>query len=184
MLKNFELNLKVKNFVLEIFDDDFPLVVYYTVRWDGSIESETNAFIRRYTASTEFRPYYDQLAALLMDMGERKGARWHYFSRHENEASALPPNNRYEVNGIEIDFFNNPLRLYCLRINDYLVFLFNGGLKSARTAQQSADLSRKFREAQEFARRIRYAIQDGMILIDERSRRITNFDGTTAEILL
>ena len=119
-----------------------------------------------------------------MDMGERKGARWHYFSRHENEASALPPKNRYEVDGIEIDFFENPLRLYCVRINDYLVILFNGGLKSARTAQESADLSRKFREAQQFARRIWNAVQEGMILLDETSRRFTTFDGTTDEIIL
>lgn len=174
----------MKNFVLEIFDDGFPLVVFYTVRWDESIESETNAFIRHFATSTEFKLYYDQLAALLMDMGERKSARWYYFSRHEREATALPPKNRYEIDGIEIDFFNNPLRLYCLRINDHLVILFNGGLKSARTAQDSADLSRKFREAQQFARRIRHAIQEEMILIDETSRRITNFDGTTDEIIL
>lgn len=163
------------------------MVAYYTVRWDESIESETNVFnvfIRRFATSAEFRRYYDQIAALLMDMGERKGARWYYFSRHENEALALPPKKRYAVDGIEIDFFKNPLRLYCLRINDHLVILFNGGLKSARTAQQSADLSRKFREAQEFARRIRHAIQEGMILIDDMSRRITNFDRTTAGLLL
>ena len=174
----------MKNFTLEIFDDAFPLVSYYTVRWDESSESETNNFIGRFAASAEFRLYYDQIAALLMDMGERKGARLHYFSRHENEASALPPKNSFEVNGIEIDFFENPLRLYCVRLNDHLVILFNGGLKSAQTAQASADLSRKFREAQQFARRIWEALQDEMILIDQTTRRIANFDGTSDDILL
>ncbi len=174
----------MKNFALEIFDDAFLLVSYYTVRWDESSENETNKFIRRFAMSVEFKQYYDQIAALLSDMGERKGARIHYFSRHENEASALPPKKRFEVDGIEIDFFENPLRLYCVRLNEHLVILFNGGLKSAQTAQESADLSRKFREAQHFARRIWEALQDEMILIDETNRRISNFDGTTNEILL
>jgi len=31
----------VKNFVLEIFDDEFERVTYYTVRWDGAEENET-----------------------------------------------------------------------------------------------------------------------------------------------
>jgi len=45
--KSFELNLKVKNFVLEIFDDEFAVVTYYTVRWDENRENETNKFVHR-----------------------------------------------------------------------------------------------------------------------------------------
>lgn len=174
----------MKNFVLEIFDDAFALITYYTVRWDESVENETNKFILRFSNSAEHRSYYQQIAALLVDMGERKSARKYYFSRHEDEASALPPKSRLEVNGVEINYFENPLRLYCIRLNDWLVILFNGGLKTTRTAQESDDMARKFREAKQFAQRIWEAIQDGTILIDKTERRITNFDGTTDEILL
>jgi hypothetical protein len=182
--KNFELNLKVKNFVLELLDDAFPLVTYYTVRWDGALENETDKFILKFSGSDDYKQYYNQLAALLADMGERKGARIHYFSRHENRASALPPKGTFKVNGIEIHFFENPLRLYCIRLSDQLVILFNDGIKSARTAQESKGLSRKFREAQVFARRIWDALQNKMILIDETSHLISNFDRTSDEILL
>lgn len=174
----------MKNFVLEIFDDDFALVTYYTVRWDEAEENETNKFILRFANSEGFRPFYQQIAALLADMGERKGAWKHYFSRHEDAASALPPKGTFEVNGIEIDFYENPLRLYCTRLNDRMVVLFNGGLKTAQTAQASEDLARKFREAQHFARTIWKAVQDKTILIDETTRRITSFDGTEHDILL
>jgi len=174
----------VKNFVLEIFDAEFPLVTYYSVRWDESKENETNKFVLRFASSEEFRPFYQQIAALLVDMGERKSARKYYFSRHEDAASALPPKGTFEVNGIEINFYRNPLRLYCTRLNDNMVVLFNGGLKTARTAQASEDLSRKFSEAQHFAKTIWEAVQEKTILIEETSRRITNFDGTEHDILL
>ena len=174
----------MKNFVLEIFDDEFALVTYYTVRWDELKESETNKFVLRFASSEELRPFYQQIAALLVDMGERKGARKHYFSRHEDLASALPPKGTFETNGIEINFYGNPLRLYCTRLNDNIVVLFNGGLKTARTAQASEDLARKFREAQHFARTIWEAVQDKTILIKETTRRITNFDGSEHDILL
>jgi len=174
----------VKNFVLEIFDAEFELVTYYTVRWDEAEENETNKFVLRFANSARYKPFYQQIAALLADMGERKGARKHYFSRHEDAASALPPKGTFEVNGIEIDFYENPLRLYCTRLNDKMVVLFNGGLKTAQTAQASEDVARKFRDAQHFARMIWEAVQDKTIIIDETARRITNFDGSENDILL
>lgn len=174
----------MKNFVLEIYDDEFALVTYYTVRWDEAAENETNKFVLRFANSEEFRPFYQQIAALLADMGERKGARKYYFSRHEDAASALPPKGIFEVNGIELDFYENPLRLYCTRLNDNMVVLFNGGLKTARTAQESEDLARKFREAQHFAKRIWEAVLDESIIIDEKGRRIANFGDDENEILL
>ena len=174
----------MKNFVLEIFDDDFALVTYYTVRWDEAEENETNKFVLRFARSEDFRPFYQQIAALLADMGERKGARKHYFSRHEDAASALPPKGTFEVNGIEVRFYENPLRLYCTRLNDNMVVLFNGGLKTARTAQSSEDLALKFRQAQHFARTIWEAVQNRTILVNETTRRITHLDGTEHDILL
>lgn len=174
----------MKNFVLEIYDAEFALVTYYTVRWDEAEENETDKFVLRFAKSDEFRPFYQQIAALLTDIGERKGARKHYFSRHEDAASALPPKGTFEVNGIEIDFYENPLRLYCTRLNDNMVVLFNGGLKTARTAQASEDLAQKFREAQHFAKTIWEAVLDKTIIIDEENRRIANFDDSDDEILL
>ena len=174
----------MKSFVLEIFDDGFALVTYYSVRWDEAEENKTDKFVLRFAKSEEYRPFYQQIAALLADMGERKGACKHYFSRHEDAASALPPKGTFEINGIEINFYENPLRLYCTRLNDNMVVLFNGGLKTAQTAQASEDLARKFREAQYFARTIWEAVQDKTILIEETTRRIKNFDGTVHDILL
>lgn len=174
----------MKNFVLEIFDDEFERVTYYTVRWDGAEETETNKFVLRFANSEDFRPFYQQIAALLVDIGTRKGARKHYFSRHEDAATALPPKGTFEVNGIEINFHENPLRLYCIRLNDSMVVLFNGGLKTAQTAQASEDLARKFRDAQHFARMIWEGVLDKTIIMDEITRRITYFDGSENDILL
>lgn len=174
----------MKNFALEIFDDGFKFATYYTVRWDESEENETNKFVLKYSRSENHKVYFQQIAALIADMGDRKGARKHYFTRHEDAASALPPKETFEVSGIEIEFFRNPLRLYCTRINDQIVILFNGGLKTSQTVQLSPELLPKFRDAQYFARTIWQAIQDEMILINSATNRITNFDGTENEIIL
>ena len=51
------------------------------------------------------------------------------FFRFENAAQAIPPCGTYKVEDIYINYANFPLRLYCLRISETLVVLFNGGEK-------------------------------------------------------
>lgn len=75
------------------------------------------------------------------------------FFRFENAAQALPPSGTYQVEDLYINFGNFPLRLYCLRISETLVVLFNGGEKTADTAQRGKT-SMAFQEANIFAKRI------------------------------
>lgn len=61
--------------------------------------------------------------------------------------------------------------------------LFNGGVKSAATNQDSDDLRLKWIEACQFARKIEQALQDGDILIDGRNRRLMYYNGDDEIIL-
>ena len=69
---------------------------------------------------------------------------------------------------------NFPLRLYALRINNRndIVVLFNGGVKSSWTNQESKDIHLKWVEACQFAKRIEEALRDGEIIIDEGKRKM------------
>lgn len=85
-----------------------------------------------------------------------------------------------EINELGIHF---PLRLYCYRISESIVVLFNGGVKNQRTDQQSEDISIKFYEAQQFAKRIAEALQDGTIIIESDYKTLKDFQGNTEIIL-
>lgn len=174
----------MKTFVLEIWEDSFKLVTYYTVRWDEAEDSETAKFFRRFMADTTHREHFDEIVELLKDIGERKGARQRYFLRHADEASELPPKLIMEVNGIEVRYQDNLLRLFCTRINDNIVILFNGGVKSSQATQDSPDLVSKFRDAKFFAKKIWTQIQDKMIIVEESRHRLANPDNSEEEIII
>lgn len=167
----------MNNFALEVFEK-YPLVTFYSVRWDGSELSETDKFIKKILYDKiEHKIDLQEILTLVETMGEENGAKSIYFTRQEDEASALPPNTRLVVRGIEIPFYKNQLRLYCVRINEYIVILFNGGIKTSKTAQDSPDLVMKFRDAKLFAKRIWQAIQDKDILIVSSSQELKTFLG-------
>lgn len=64
-----------------------------------------------------------------------------------------------------------------------LVILFNGGIKSAQTNQNSKDLNLKWIEACQFAKRIEQAFRENEIIIDSKKRKILSVNGDD-EILL
>lgn len=72
---------------------------------------------------------------------------------------------------LAINYFypNFPLRLYCYRISDNIIILYNGGIKTSSTAQSSSDLSMKFYEAQQYTSTIEAALKDKVLFIQDAS---------------
>jgi hypothetical protein len=103
-----------------------------------------------------------------------------YLIGQENEVVGLPNTGKVRIKQLLFAYPNFPLRLYALRLNDRsdMVVLFNGGIKSGWTNQDSRDIHLKWVEACQFAKRIEDALKDGEILIDEDKRRIGAVDGT------
>ncbi|MGZ5281620.1 MAG: hypothetical protein ACXWEY_05010 [Bacteroidia bacterium] len=166
-------------FELEIWYDECRLCTFYTVRWDEATESETDKFFDRFDdeESEFYEPANILLRLITHNIGNKYGAIDDFFDRNKNKAQALPPKPKKSVPEIEEIGINFPLRLYCYRISESLVVLFNGGIKDARTDQESKDISLKFIEAQQFAERIQEAINDGTIIITKDQRTITDFNG-------
>jgi hypothetical protein len=161
----------VNNFVVESFVDTYPRVKFYTVRWDETLLSETDKFFQRFLETESLQNYredFDEIVALIKIMGEQVGAAERFF-RFEDAAQALPPKSTVYVRQLLVSDGQNTLRLYCTRLRDNIVVLFNGGIKSSQKVSDSPDLTAKFREAQHFAKKIDKAIQEKDILMDEEN---------------
>ena len=167
-------------FALEVWDDEGQKCTFYTVRWDDSAENETDRFFDKYDAIPELKTAGQQLLSFVLDsVGDDYGAIDALFNRPENEVTGLPNTGRVTVKQILFAYPNFPLRLHALRINNRsdIVILFNGGIKSAWTNQESKDLHLKWIEACQFAKRIENALKDGEITIDENKRKIISTYG-------
>lgn len=172
----------MNTFALEIFDDQGQVCTFYTVRWEDAALSETDKFFVKYENNSAFQRPLQELAKFISNkIGDETGALEDFF-RFENSAQALPPSGTHKVEDLYINFGNFPLRLYCLRISETLVVLFNGGEKTADTAQ-GGKTSMAFQEANIFAKRILDALRDKDIYITADQRAFRYYDGSDEIII-
>ncbi|MDN3606918.1 hypothetical protein [Kaistella yonginensis] len=164
------------NFALEIFDDESPKCMFYTVMVEDEELSETDLFFKRFFEDSRFKENVMELAAFLsITIGTKRGALNDFF-REENDAHALPPPLRTKMEEIEFgrDF---PLRLYCLRLSSSCLILFNGGEKTSQSAQDGKT-SIAFQQANEFAKKILDALYNKQIKLCSQNRNILDCDNS------
>lgn len=170
-------------FALEIWDDEGAKCTFYTVKQDGSHDSETDIFFARYDAKPEYRVANQELLAFIQyAIGEDHGAVDELFNRDENEVTGLPVQGKRTLENITYHFPDFPLRLYALKITQNIVVLFNGGIKDGPTNQKSS-LHVEWRSACEYAKRIDEAIRDGSVIVDIKNRLLKNYDDSLEIIL-
>jgi len=176
----------VNKFTIEIWYDEGSICTFYTVKYiTQQGETETDKFFENYAkAGHELEEKALQLFRLITEsIGNKYGATNDFFDRLVNHAQELPPKPKRWVEEIKDLGINFPLRLFCLRISEQIVILFNGGIKDSQTTQESKDLSMKFYEAQVFAKKIEDALRSEMIEISEDQRYLINFAGSKDLIL-
>jgi hypothetical protein len=176
----------VNIFALEVWDDEGSKCTFYSVRWDGATMNETDKFFNKFYAGPKYNTAAQQLMSFVIDsIGEDYGAISPLFNRFENQVTGLPNKGNVQVGEVSFNYPDFPLRLYAIRVMNRsdLVVLFNGGIKSGATNQQSKNLNLKWIEACRFADRIEEAIRNGEIKVDLKNRKISNF-GNKDEILL
>jgi hypothetical protein len=178
----------VNIFAVEVWYDEGSVCTLYTVRWlncDNDSPSETDKFFDTYTAiqHPHKNKAYQLFRLLTESIANRYGATDDFFDRNANKAQELPPIPKHWVEEIKLLGSRYPLRLFCFRVSEKIVILFNGGIKESQTTQNSNSLRIKFYEAQAFAKKIEDALQSGLILISQDERYLINFDHTTDIIL-
>lgn len=178
-----QTNYKVNIFALEIWDNEGAKCTFYSVKYDDVDTNETDLFFEKYDAIAAYKKATQELLSFIIyAIGENHGAVDELFNRDENEVKGLPVQGKRTVENITYHFPEFPLRLYALKITNNLVILFNGGIKDGPTNQKSS-LHLEWRAACEFAKRIDKAINDGSIIVDEKNRKLTNYDGLNEIIL-
>ena len=137
----------------------FEKVRFYTIRFEDETVSETDKFFAAFDDNADMRKELNVLLSFLKQMGDNFGAKADFF-RHEGEAEGLPPKAKIAKKYGLLAFVEYNFRLYCMRLSDNVVVLFNGSLKTTYTNQEDPQLMSIFRMAKTFSRRINENMSD------------------------
>ena len=145
----------MKNIVtLQLFKS-YQKVNFYTFKFEDDEFSETNKFFNKFEMDVSVKEDLEHLVIWLSLIGRKYGAKIPFF-RNEASAQALPPPMSMMIKEVIV----NDLRLYCLRINDEIVILANGGIKKSQKVQDSPDLISHFRFANIMSKQIDELIKE------------------------
>jgi hypothetical protein len=155
------VNIFVK--IERLKDFQFRKVRYYSVHFEKSEVNELFDFLNRIEDIEELENDLSNLLVWLEEIGENYGARNRFF-RNESliaDVKALPPPRKQMI---AKEIVVNDLRLYCMVLNENVVFLFNGGLKTTDKAQDCPNIGIYFKQANQLAVRIEQLFKDGEII--------------------
>lgn len=127
----------------------FRKVQYYSVCFEGDEFPEDFKFEKRFGNSEEFLESYNIIRYWLAKIGDERGASSRYFrkekltseERHFYSCALPAPTEEdlfgnYVSNTDETSISDRCLRLYCLRLSDSVVVLYNGDIKTADKVQK------------------------------------------------
>lgn len=166
MKNNLRLILPSKYLMMKVLN-----VLFIQIRYIDAEFSETEQFILKFREDKKLKPSLIELMNLVvLAIGKKYGAKDAFF-RPERQAQALPPKPGLR----EITIIPNfPLRLYCLKLSESCVVLFNGGEKTSNTSQEGKT-SMTFYEANNFANKILKAFQDKSIKLSSNQKSILDY---------
>lgn len=162
-LKHIQDFEKVKIYSVCIDDEDVPI-------------EDTASLFEDFIDTHEIKnkEKLNHILSWLREIGNKYGALDFYFRNEQNqgEAMGLPPRKAsiepcYTEDG---EITPNPLRLYCHRLNESVVILFNGDVKTAETAQTCPQVKPHFELANKLTVEIDNAFKEGEIVwIDDNT---------------
>lgn len=151
----------------------YDKVSYYSVVFGNETISLFEKFFATHEESNNDKLYH--IIKWLEVIGKKYGAQAHLFRPEGKTAdtSALPPatskNPSYVENGKKKP---NTLRLYCLRANEHVVFLFDGDIKTTQKAQDCPNVKHHFKLANQITKAIDEAFKQGEILWNDTHTNI------------
>lgn len=149
-------------YIERLVDFQFRKIKYFSVCFEKAEVNEFFDFLNRMEDVEEIENDLSNLLVWIEELGNNYGAQKRFF---RNEAwiadvQALPPpSKQMKLKHIEVD----DLRLYCLVLNENVVFLFNGGIKTTDKAQGCPNVGEYFKQANQLALKIDQFIKSGDI---------------------
>jgi hypothetical protein len=147
----------------------YDKVSYYSV----TINSETASLFEQFIAThtTNNKEKLNHILAWLQEIGITYGAQTYLFrpEAYLSDTSALPPTGKYkEPTYIENgETESNSLRLYCFRLNENVVILYSGDLKTADKAQDCINVRAHFLLANKLTRALENSIKENEVYWNE-----------------
>ena len=138
--------------------EEYERVNFYSIRMKDAELTELEAFFEKFPADCEYDDDIDVIISWLDQIAER-GALERYFR----------PEGKYGdgVGVIPVDV-GNKVRLYCLRLSDKILVFGNGGVKDAKSWEESETLAPYVKTLMDTSRFISSRINDGtMVLVDK-----------------
>lgn len=144
----------------------FGKVIFHTIQIEGKNETEYENFIIRHSTPPEILEDLINLQTWIEKIGNDIGAKCDYFrdESYFSTTEALPP-----PNSKMIELPVGDLRLYCMRVNEQTVILFNGGVKTTDKAQDCPNVRPYFIQANQLTNAIDKLVNEREITIDPDS---------------
>lgn len=143
--------------IIKLSEFTYCKVKFYSIILDREEQAEESSefynFLERMENVIEYEDDLSNLLVWIEMIGTLYGAQEKFF-RHEgidSDTSALPPHNLFQkIDEIEV----KDLRLYCLRANESVVFLFNGGIKTTFEAKDCPNVGTYIKTANRITKKI------------------------------
>lgn len=138
--------------------EEYANINFYSIHLQGKELSELESFFEKFPDGSPYDEEIDVILSWLDKIAER-GALERYFR----------PEGRYGdgVGVIPIDV-GNKIRLYCIRLSDKIIVFGNGGIKDARSWQQSKTLAPYVKLLIDTSRFIQARIKNGTIVLVDK----------------
>jgi hypothetical protein len=135
-------------------DFQFKKVKYYSIRFEENEVNEFFDFLNRMEDIDEIGEDLSNLLIWIEEIGENYGAIKERFFRNESitaDVQALPPSKK-QMEAYEI--MVEDIRLYCMVLNENVVFLFNGGIKTTDNAKDCPNVGRYIIQANQLVNKL------------------------------
>lgn len=126
----------------------------YTIQFDGESRSEFDKFLKNKLVREE-RDAYERLISKLGAMTNEYGFEGELFKENEGKR-----------NDYVVALSEGVLRLYCLRVDNTLLIIGNGGVKRTRTSQEDSHLNSSVEDLQMVHKCVMHRIFSGGIHVD------------------
>lgn len=138
--------------------EEYEDINFYSIHLEGEELSEFENFFEKFPEGCSYDEEIDVVISWLDKISER-GALERYFR----------PEGHYGdgVGVIPIDI-GNKIRLYCIRLSNKILIFGNGGVKDAKSWQQSATLAPYVKLLIDTSRFIQSRIKDGTIVLVDK----------------
>ena len=154
-----------QEYSIELLEEN-DKVNFYSIKMAGEELTELEAFFEKFPEGCEYDDDIDVIISWIDQIAER-GALERYFRPEGNYGDGVG------VIPIEV---GNKIRLYCLRLSDKILVFGNGGVKDARSWQESKTLAPYVKLLIGTSRFISSRIKDGtMVLVDKEIMGNINF---------